>query len=162
MTRFETPIRFGKKYVDDRSGLVGVATSLEFMAHGCVVVGLEQYGEKDGVVDINTSFVNELRLKPLEGAADAPMVYETDIELNKKYRDIETGLEGHSTTIQFSENQCTRAFLRTVSKDKEGAPVQRYHVIDEFLLESLETKQVAADKSGKRSPCTETRSGPSY
>lgn len=44
--------------------------------------------------------------------------YETDIRLGEKYRDEQTGIEGHATCVAFYQHGCERVTLEVVAKGK--------------------------------------------
>lgn len=48
MTNYKSDIELGERYVDDQTGIEGIATAIYFFQHACERVQLEYVNEKDG------------------------------------------------------------------------------------------------------------------
>lgn len=71
--------------------------------------------------------------------------YGSDIELGKRYRDPQTGIEGVATSIHFYQYACERTTLEFLKKDGELME----NTFDSPRLECVEKKQRArATRSG--------------
>jgi hypothetical protein len=156
VTTYQSPIHFGVKYRDDRTGIEGHAVALAFQENGCVEVLLERGVGEPGKEESKLDWMNELRLvavSELERSSNK-LNYESDIELSKKYRDTQSGLEGWACIVEFHEHMANRTVLRHTGVDKDGTTVIKNTSIDDFLLEDVETKKVARRTTAKRSPVT--------
>jgi hypothetical protein len=146
---YRSKVKLGEKYKDDRSGLVGYAYGITFHTNGCVDIMLEWY--KEG--EFKLTHIPEARIiesNQLEGWEDTE--YITPIKHDVKYRDVQTGLEGWSATIQFFDSMATRVELRKLS-EKDGVQKIGYNSVDDFLLEEIEVKPVAVPApTDKKSP----------
>jgi hypothetical protein len=70
--------------------------------------------------------------------------FKTDIELGKRYRDTQTGIEGVAVSIHFYQHACERVVLEYV----EGNKVEEVS-FDVPRLQSVETGKVAkTNKTG--------------
>ncbi len=70
--------------------------------------------------------------------------YESDIELGKRYRDPQTGIEGTATAISFYQYACERVSIETIAREK----IEEYG-FDAPRLESVETgKRAKTDRTG--------------
>lgn len=157
MTTFTSPIKLGEKYRDKRFGMEGYATAIFFNTHGCVEVYLQYNKAKEGdTPEIERHMVNELLLVNPDGSELTDTnEYVTEIVQDRKYEDVQTGIQGHAAVIEFWEHMSNRVSLRSAGKDKDGIQVLKYHSIDDFLLRDLETKVVAKRQDEKRSPVTQ-------
>lgn len=156
MTTYQSPIILGGKYRDGRTQIEGHAVTVAFNENGCVEVLLE-YTEKDnGKLDVKNVFFNELRLTSVGGKAGLQeSVYESDIKLGGHYRDIQTGIEGWASSIDFNEHMANRVRIRGVGQHADGTKKLVYHDIDDFLLADLDNNEKVAERKGKkRSPAT--------
>lgn len=157
MSTFHSPIVLGEKYRDDRTEIEGHAVAIFFNENGCVEVVLESAEtNSNGGREVKKEYFNELRLTPHpSGVGTGQLIeYESDIELGKKYVDIQTGLEGWATILEFHELMASRVTIRSVGFHSDGTKKLVYHSIDDFLLKSLDSGVVAEKKTDKRSPVT--------
>jgi hypothetical protein len=70
--------------------------------------------------------------------------YRTDIELGKRYKDPQTGIEGTATAVTFFQYACERVSIETVVAGK----IEEYG-FDAPRLESVETqKRARAERTG--------------
>ena len=46
--KYESDIQLGESYVDDQTGIQGIATAIYFFQHACERVQIEYVNEKDG------------------------------------------------------------------------------------------------------------------
>lgn len=153
MTTYSSKIVLGRKYQDTRTQIVGYAHALWFNENGCVQVNLEF--KKEGKIAFEA--FDENRLKCIEEDAPAqPEVIDhvSDIELGKKYRDIQTGIEGHAAVMEFHEYMANRATLKLVTYNSEGLPKLTYMSIDDFLLQEVESGKTAKRQDSRPSPVT--------
>lgn len=65
--------------------------------------------------------------------------YCSDIELGKRYKDPQTGIEGVATSVYFFQYACERVALEFVNKDGN----LQTEVFDSPRLECMETKKRA-------------------
>jgi hypothetical protein len=162
MTSYTSKIAMGESYADLRTGIVGYADILVFNENGCVEVDLEwTETNSNGGVEVRRKIFNENRLtmadgSPIEGTVD----YESDVELGRQYGDVQTGLVGWACAIEFHERMATRVIIRSLERDKDHNPKGiKMHVIDDFLLQDVETKAQAERKTEKPSPYTREFTG---
>lgn len=66
------------------------------------------------------------------------MRYDSDIEVGKRYRDTQTGVEGICTALTFYQFACERAIIEVV----EDGKIQDY-MFDAPRMQSVETGEVA-------------------
>jgi hypothetical protein len=67
--------------------------------------------------------------------------YGSDVELGKRYRDPQTGIEGTATAVTFYQYACERVMLETVVQGK----IEEYG-FDAPRLEDVDTKERADSK----------------
>jgi hypothetical protein len=82
--------------------------------------------------------------------------YKTDIELGKRYRDEQTGIEGTATAITFYQHGCERASIEVVVREK----IEEYG-FDVPRLTNVETRKQAtsARTGGPAKGASHTRPG---
>lgn len=73
--------------------------------------------------------------------------YTSDIELGKKYRDVQTGYEGTATAIYFFQHACERVALERMKNDGE------------ILSETFDSPRLECVESGRRAT-TDRPGGP--
>jgi len=149
MTDYISQVELGKLYKDRRTGLEGHAVAVAFQPHGCVEICLEYM--KDG--EPKRIYMNELRLvTPNDAELTGDHVYTSELIQGHEYEDIETGIRGWCSIVEFHENMATRGILRKL-ESKKGDSV-KYNSIDEFLLKDItaQAPEPVKDSSGKKSP----------
>lgn len=81
-------------------------------------------------------------------------MHSTDIELGKKYRDDQTGIEGIATSIHFYQYACERVTVEFIKSDGELQEV----TFDAPRLRSIESGRLAqVTKTGGPARAGETR-----
>lgn len=157
MPTYTTVVKLGEKYRDTRTSITGHATSVYFHPHGCVEVRLE-FLNADGKLEGET--FPEQRLEPLdESMVGQTFTHTSDIVHNRKYRDVETGLTGYAAVVAFYEHMTDRVEIKSKTTNSDGTDKLTYYTIDSFLLEDVETQQVARKQDKKPSPATREGSG---
>lgn len=153
MTTLETKLELGREYMDRRTGIVGTLSAIFFNEHGCVEGCIET--GKDAETKLNYFAEQRLdrTLDPGKGVAKT-FQFETDIEFGKEYQDIQIGIRGYPSVLEFHEFQANRVTLRSAGYDRDGNTKIVYHSIDDFLLREVGTDKVAARKDSKPSPMT--------
>lgn len=88
------------------------------------------------------------------------MNYKSDIELGKKYRDDQTGIEGIATAIYFFQHACERVQIEFVN-EKDGQLTEL--TFDAPRLSSMDTgRRAKSDRPGGPARSNEgKRPGPS-
>lgn len=71
------------------------------------------------------------------------MNYRSDIKLGEKYRDTQSGFEGHAVALYFYQHGCERVALKTLADGE----------IKEFVFDAPE---LASVKTGVRAVVTKT------
>lgn len=162
MTTFHTEVKFGEHYADGRTSVSGEVNAVIFHENGCIDIELE-WGEDtaSGAREAKRAVFPEHRLVTSDAEVrQQSMDLESDIVLGRKYRDVQTGIVGNAATVEFHESMATRVMLRSVGTDRNGVATLKYHMIDDFLLQDVETNEQAGRKGEKRSPATQQVSGP--
>lgn len=145
---YTTKLVLGAEYTDNRSGVTGHVYGINFHSKGCVDAIIQWY--KDG--EQKLLFVPEDRLIESNQLEDAPdQEYTTHIVLDRKYRDVQTGLEGWAAVVQFFDHMATRVDMRRLS-EKDGMQKIAYNSIDDFLLEEIAEAVPTPEPTGKKSP----------
>lgn len=154
MTDYRTKIKLGDEYTDERTGIKGFANILVFNENGCVEVDLEWADTSEGSVKVRRQMFNELRLTRVDGAEDTEQVYTSDVTLGRQYSDVQTGLTGWACAIEFFERIATTVVIRSLlTEPKTGeAKELKMHVVDDFLLQDVETQKQARRRSDAPSP----------
>lgn len=149
---YESVIKLGDIYLDPRSGIEGVAVALWFHQSRCIDAYLEYM--LNGEIK-NKAFPEQRLVDPSTGNPPIEkQLYYSDVVLGRKYRDTQTGVEGHAAVMEFWEHMSNRVSIRhAVNKGKKTEKVI-YHSIDDHLLEDVESKKRARElQPEKRLAC---------
>lgn len=69
MTSYKSDIKLGERYIDDQTGIEGVATAIYFFQHACERVQIEYVNEKDG--DLKELVFDSPRLRSVKTGSQA-------------------------------------------------------------------------------------------
>ena len=154
MTTYSSPIILGAKYTDHRTQISGYAVSLWFNQEGCIEVNLEFV--KDGKVEYAGFAQERLTTEDAKvlAARGKSIIHESDIILGELYEDIQTGIKGHATVMEFHEYQANRVTIRGITTNADGSAKMTYYSIDDFLLKHVETAKTVKRQDDRPSPIT--------
>lgn len=131
-TQYKSRLKLDEVYRDKQTHIEGMLVGIYFYEYGCTRATIELVVE--GKIE-GYSF-EEPRLN---GTGDfGEQIYESDIQLTKKYRDTLTGRDGVATAIYFYPNSCERVTLEFIHDGEI-----KDHTFDAPRLVSLETGQQA-------------------